>query len=157
MRRSHNALLLVSALVALSGCDQLGIESTSAVAARREADGKAIGGACRHAGRAIEDCYILNRKADRAAIYGGWREMNEYMRENKLEPVVPQLDPDARVAARSTPAPEAAGEDGSAAESTGDRPGDKHKAAQGEAAAQRHTDKSGDKPTTAPTRRRPPP
>ena len=31
------------------------------------ADGKAIGGACRHAGRAIEDCYVLNKRAERAA------------------------------------------------------------------------------------------
>ena len=57
--------LLLLTLVA--GCDMLGIESPEKVAASREADGKAIGGACRHAGRAIEDCYALNRKADRAA------------------------------------------------------------------------------------------
>ncbi|MCK6419503.1 MAG: hypothetical protein L6Q73_01135 [Aquabacterium sp.] len=161
MRRSPYALLLASALLALTGCDQLGIESATAVAARKEADGKAIGGACRHAGRAIEDCYVLNRKADRAAIYSGWREMNEYMRENKLEPVVPQLDPDARVAARSTPAAETGGEEGSAAESTthkpGAKPGDKHKAPQGDTASQRSAEKGDDKPATVPPRRRPPP
>jgi hypothetical protein len=39
--------------------------------------------------RAIEDCYILNPKADKSAIYTGWREMDEYMRENKLEGVAP--------------------------------------------------------------------
>ena len=161
MRRSTYALLLASALLALSGCDQLGIESASAVAARREADGKAIGGACRHAGRAIEDCYVLNRKADRAAIYSGWREMNEYMIENKLEPVVPQLDPDARVAVRSTPTAEMGGEDGSAAEPTTDKPGgkpsEKHKASQGEASSRRSADQGDVKSATAPARRRPPP
>jgi hypothetical protein len=141
MRRSPYVLLLASALLALSGCDQLGIESASAVAARREADGKAIGGACRHAGRAIEDCYVLNRKADRAAIYSGWREMNEYMTENKLEPVEPQLDPDTRVAARSTPAPDAS-EDDTGADSAGDapgsaKPGAKPKSRQGDATAPR--------------------
>jgi hypothetical protein len=73
------------------GCNLFGGESAEAVAARREADGKAVGGACRHAGRAIEDCYTLNRRADKAAVYAGWREMNDYMRENKLEPVAPQL------------------------------------------------------------------
>ena len=57
------------------------------MAAARDADGRAIGGACRHAGRAIEDCYALNKKADRAAIFAGWRDMNDYMRENKIEPV----------------------------------------------------------------------
>lgn len=72
-------------LTLLAGCDMLGIESPEKLAATREADGKAVGGACRHAGRAIEDCYALNKKADRAAVFAGWREMNDYMRENKLE------------------------------------------------------------------------
>ncbi|MBC8058301.1 MAG: hypothetical protein H7Y61_17135, partial [Rhizobiales bacterium] len=57
----------------------------------RDADGRAIGGACRHAGRAIEDCYALNRKADRAAVFAGWRDMNDYMRENKIEEVAPTV------------------------------------------------------------------
>ena len=69
----------------------LGIESPEKVAAARDADGKAIGGACRHAGRAIEDCYVLNKKADKAAIFAGWRDMNDYMRENKIDSVPPQL------------------------------------------------------------------
>lgn len=77
----------------LAGCDQLGIESATQIAAQREADGKAIGGACRNAGRAIEDCYALNRKAEKAAVYAGWREMNDYMRENKMDVVTPQLTP----------------------------------------------------------------
>jgi hypothetical protein len=78
-------------LAALAGCDMLGIESPEKIAAVREADGRAIGGACRHAGRAIEDCYALNRKADRAAVFAGWRDMNDYMRENKLDEVRPQI------------------------------------------------------------------
>lgn len=87
------AAVLLAAL-ATAGCNLFGSEAAEAAAARREADGKAIGGACRHAGRAIEDCYLLNRRADKAAIYAGWREMNDYMRENKLEPLVPQLNPE---------------------------------------------------------------
>ena len=95
------AVLSLCVLAALAGgCDQLGIESAAAAAARREADGKAVGGACRHAGRAIEDCYALNRKVDRAAIYAGWRDMNEYMRENQIDAVPPQLQPEAQTAAR---------------------------------------------------------
>ncbi|TXC65235.1 hypothetical protein FSC37_01150 [Piscinibacter aquaticus] len=78
-------------LTLLAGCDMLGIESPEKVAANREADGKAIGGACRHAGRAIEDCYALNKKADRAAVFAGWREMNDYMRENQIAEVAPQV------------------------------------------------------------------
>jgi hypothetical protein len=83
---------LLCAVFGATGCNLLGGESAEAVAARREADGKAVGGACRHAGRAIEDCYTLNRRADKAAVYAGWREMNDYMRENKLEPVLPTLN-----------------------------------------------------------------
>jgi hypothetical protein len=93
--------LTALALLALAGCDQLGIESASAVAARKEAEGKAIGGACRHAARAIEDCYELNRKADKAAVFAGWRDMNDYMRENKIEPVPPQLAAQAKGAAEA--------------------------------------------------------
>lgn len=86
--KSHLALLL---LTLVAGCDMLGIESPEKLAATREADGKAVGGACRHAGRAIEDCYALNKKADRAAVFAGWREMNDYMRENKIDAVAPEL------------------------------------------------------------------
>ena len=86
---------VVFATTLLAGCDMiggaLGIESPEKVAAVREADGKAVGGACRHAGRAIEDCYVMNKKADKAAVFAGWRDMNDYMRENKIEPVAPQL------------------------------------------------------------------
>ncbi|MEY2873919.1 MAG: hypothetical protein RLZZ373_1290 [Pseudomonadota bacterium] len=99
MRHPAPANAIAFALIAsglLAGCDQLGIESASDTRARVEADAKAIGSACRHAMRAIEDCYTLNPKADKAAAYTGWREMDEYMRENKLEgvpPVVPRPEP----------------------------------------------------------------
>jgi hypothetical protein len=93
-------ILLLAAALLVAGCDKLGIESTQAVAERREADGKAVGGACRHAGRALEDCYALNRKADRAAVFAGWREMNDYMRENKIEVVAPQLGATTELAAK---------------------------------------------------------
>lgn len=96
MRTGPLSLLLSLALLAgVTGCDQLGIETPKAQAAREEADGKATGAACRHAGRAIEDCYVLNKKADRAAVFAGWREMDEYMRENKMETVTPVLPPEA--------------------------------------------------------------
>ena len=85
------ASLAIPVALLLAGCDMLGIESPEKVSAARDADGKAVGGACRHAGRAIEDCYAIYRKADRAAIFAGWRDMNDYMRENKIEPVAPQL------------------------------------------------------------------
>lgn len=93
----------------LGGCDQLGIDTPQKAAERQVADAKAVGSACRHALRAIEDCYTLNPKADKASVFAGWREMDEYMRENKLEgvaPVVPRPAP-----AASKPAPKKAEED----------------------------------------------
>ncbi len=81
---------LTSALL-LAGCDQLGIESPQKEMERKEADAKAIGSACRQAGRAIEDCYNLNAKASKASVFAGWREMDEYMRENKLDVVAPTV------------------------------------------------------------------
>jgi hypothetical protein len=92
-RLALSAVLIVAA--SLAGCDMLGgalgIESPEKVAASRDAEGKAVGGACRHAGRAIEDCYTMNKKADKAAVFAGWRDMNDYMRENKIEPLPPQI------------------------------------------------------------------
>ncbi|MDZ5458898.1 hypothetical protein [Azohydromonas lata] len=96
--------LLLPVLVALAGCEPLGIESAGAVAHKRESEGKAVGAACRHAGRAIEDCFTLNRKADKAAVYAGWREMNDYMRENNIQVVAPQLTPTPGSAAASASA-----------------------------------------------------
>lgn len=71
----------------LTACDKIGLPGMggpSAADVRREAEGRAIGGACRHAGRAIEDCFALNRQADKAAVFAGWREMNDYMAEKNI-------------------------------------------------------------------------
>lgn len=84
-------MLLPGLALLLAGCEQLGIEDPAKAAAAKEAEGKAVGSACRHAMRAIEDCYVLNPKAQKAAVFAGWREMDEYMRENKLEGVTPQV------------------------------------------------------------------
>ena len=97
MRRILFTSILLAAAV-LTGCDMLGGDSAEKLAAAKEAEGKAIGGACRHAGRAIEDCYALNKKAEKASIFAGWRDMNDYMRENKIEAVPPQV-----VAAKAEP------------------------------------------------------
>ena len=100
---------LVVAMGGLSGCDQLGIETPEKAAERQVADAKAIGSACRHAMRAIEDCYLLNPKAEKSSVFTGWREMDEYMRENKLEgvaPVVPRPAPPAAASKPSAPVDE---------------------------------------------------
>ena len=96
-RRPGLALFALLPLL-LSGCDMLGIESASATAARREADGKAVGAGCRHAARSVEQCYATNKKGDKAAIFAGWREMNDYMRENKIEAMPAPVEPATDVA-----------------------------------------------------------
>jgi hypothetical protein len=108
MRRLFALLAVALAAVPMAGCELLGIDSPEKVAASKEAEGKAIGSACRHAVRAIEDCYALNPKAQKAAVFAGWREMDEYMRENKLEGVAPTL---ARGAVKPAPVAEAGGDD----------------------------------------------
>lgn len=100
MRRAAVLFSLVTAPLLLAGCELLGIDSPEKVAAARDAEGRAIGGACRHAGRAIEDCFALNRRADKSAVFAGWREMNDYMRENKIDEVAPQLAANAAPASR---------------------------------------------------------
>ena len=97
---SRQILLLPLLSVALlSGCDYLGLETTQQIAERTHAEGKAVGGACRHAGRAIEDCYAFNPALPRAAIFEGWREMNEYMLKNQIPEIKPETEPGARRAA----------------------------------------------------------
>lgn len=100
-------LLPILCAIFLAGCEQLGIEDPAKAAAAKEAEGRAIGSACRHSGRALEDCYVMNAKASKAAIFGGWRDMDAYMRENNIEsvtPTSPKLAP-AKPAARSETPP----------------------------------------------------
>lgn len=92
MRLRHIRALAIPLLaIALGGCELLGGEDPAKAAAAREAEGKAVGGACRHSGRALEDCYVMNPKAMKSAVYAGWRDMDAYMRENSIQAVIPDL------------------------------------------------------------------
>lgn len=100
-----------------------------------EPEAKAVGSACRQSGRAIEDCYSIYGWLPKAGIYAGWREMDEYMRENKLETVAPQLPPPeppgARKKAKKDPAEtasasEAKAESKAEAKAEGEKKVDKH-------------------------------
>lgn len=93
------AILLLPAV--LAGCkieDVPGLGPDPRTVAR-EAEAKAVGGACRHAMRGLEDCYVLNPKAPKALVFAGWKDMDEYMRANKIEgvpSVLSQTVPDTR-------------------------------------------------------------
>lgn len=79
----------LSVTLLLAGCNLAELLADPKVA-QREADAKAIGGACRHGLRSIEDCYALNEKASRSAVFAGWKDMDQYMRDNKIEGIAPQ-------------------------------------------------------------------
>ena len=95
-------------LALLTGCEfvyeVLEIPDPKKQAAEHEAESRAIGGACRHAGRSLEDCFVLNPGADKAAVFSGWREMNDYMMMNEME-VVPSRLPQPGEQALRPPAP----------------------------------------------------
>lgn len=82
-------LLFLAMALLLSGCD---LEALLAdpKEVKRIADSKAIGSACRHGLRSIEDCYALNEKASKAAVFDGWKEMDQYMRDNKIDGIEPK-------------------------------------------------------------------
>jgi hypothetical protein len=81
--------LLLALTLLLAGCD---LEALLAdpKEVKKIADSKAIGSACRHGMRSIEDCYALNEKASKAAMFDGWKEMDQYMRDNKIDGIEPK-------------------------------------------------------------------
>ena len=117
-------LFALPLLLSLAGCDQIqqkmGIEDPAAKAARQEAEGKAVGSACRHSGRAIEDCYSIYHWLPKAAIFAGWQEMDGYMRTNKIESVEPQLPPPQPPGPKKKPAAAASADDAGKGEKAGE-------------------------------------
>ena len=95
-------LLLLAMALNLGGCDAVTALMADPKAAQRVADSKAIGSACRYGLRSIEDCYALNEKASKASIFDGWKEMDQYMRDNKIDGVPSKVAKDSGAA----PAPD---------------------------------------------------
>ncbi len=85
-------LILLAIVFTLAGCDKIETLLTDPKIAQRIADSKAIGSACRYGMRSIEDCYAKNEKASKAAIFDGWKEMDQYMRDNKIDGVPSKED-----------------------------------------------------------------
>ncbi len=94
------SLLLVFAfLPLLAACDQIAVLDGSKA---READAVAVGSACRHAGRALEDCFVMNAESPKAQVFAGWKEMNDYMTEKKIDIVASVVSREApRAAAKA--------------------------------------------------------
>lgn len=107
--------LLLSLTLLLAGCDLEALLADPKVV-QKEADAKAIGSACRHGLRSLEDCYSMNDKASKAAIFSGWRDMDQYMRDNKIDGVEPKGLKAPAPAAPPVVAPEEEVVDGAKAE-----------------------------------------
>lgn len=97
---------LICCLLLLAACEQLGIDDPIKIAAARDAEGKAVGGACRYSVRTIEDCYSLNPRALKAAAFAGWLAMDGYMRDNKIEGPQPAAKPATEASKSAKPAAE---------------------------------------------------
>lgn len=107
-RRAGGAALL-AATALLSGCDMLatlGVVTPGQKNAAADAESKAIGAACRHALRSIEDCHRSNPKSSKSMIFEGWREMDTYMRENDIKGMPAPPEPPAIIEEKAEPAPE---------------------------------------------------
>lgn len=106
----RNTLLLAISTLLLTACNLPFLNDEEAkIEAKREAEGKAIGSGCRYSGRPLEECYGLNPKTSKAAMFAGWRDMDGYMRENNIQTASPEPE---------TPAEKPKAADASAAPST---------------------------------------
>jgi len=94
-------LIALLATLPLAACDIPGLGPDPRIQLR-ESEGKAVGGACRYAVRGIEECYALNPNSPKTAVFDGWKEMDQYMRENKIEGQPPPDDNKQAVAATAS-------------------------------------------------------
>lgn len=83
-------ILVISILLSLGSCGV--VEEWTGGAALTPQDSQALGASCRQTGRSLEECFKRNPKADKANIYIGWKEMNEYMAANNLKTLEPLPD-----------------------------------------------------------------
>lgn len=107
---TRTLIVLLSSTLLLAACDlPFLVDEEAKINARREADGKAVGSACRQVGRALEECYERSPKTSKAAIFAGWRDMDGYMRENNIQIVSPEMpEPPAKQGEGSEEKPKAA-------------------------------------------------
>lgn len=82
-------LMVASAATMLSSCDLSQIPGLDGKLSIE--DSKAVGAACRHSGRALEDCFAMNPNTYQSGVFEGWRDMNDYMVANGLDVVKPQI------------------------------------------------------------------
>ncbi|HEX4917062.1 MAG TPA: hypothetical protein VFV43_04100 [Limnobacter sp.] len=91
--RTLKILMVTGAATMLSSCDLSQIPGLDGKLSIE--DSKAVGAACRHSGRALEDCFALNPNTHPSGVFEGWRDMNDYMLANEIEVVKPEVKPSA--------------------------------------------------------------
>jgi hypothetical protein len=87
--RKLKILMVAGAATMLSSCDLSQIPGLTGKLSME--DSKAVGAACRHSGRALEDCFTLNPNTHQSGVFEGWRDMNDYMLANEIEVVKPEI------------------------------------------------------------------
>jgi hypothetical protein len=87
--RKLKILMVAGAATMLSSCDLSQIPGLDGKLSIE--DSKAVGAACRHSGRALEDCFAMNPKTHPAGVFDGWRDMNDYMLANQIDVVKPEI------------------------------------------------------------------
>ncbi|MCQ8896877.1 hypothetical protein NQT62_10590 [Limnobacter humi] len=91
--RKLKLFMVAGAATMLSSCDLSQIPGLDGKLSIE--DSKAIGAACRHSGRALEDCFAMNPKSHPAGVFDGWRDMNDYMIANQIDVVKPEIQSSA--------------------------------------------------------------
>lgn len=87
--RKLKILMVAGAATMLSSCDLSQIPGLDGKLSLD--DSKAVGAACRHSGRALEDCFALNPNTHQSGVFDGWRDMNDYMLANQIDVVKPEI------------------------------------------------------------------
>lgn len=87
--RKLKILMVAGAATMLSSCDLSQIPGLDGKLSLE--DSKAVGAACRHSGRALEDCFVMNPNTHQSGVFEGWRDMNDYMLANEIEVVKPEI------------------------------------------------------------------
>lgn len=87
--RKLKILMVASAATMLSSCDLSQIPGLDGKLSLE--DSKAVGAACRHSGRALEDCFVMNPNTHQSGVFEGWRDMNDYMLANEIDVVKPEI------------------------------------------------------------------
>ena len=110
VRAMKSVRLVLLLLPLLAACDQLKERAGLPDPVKQEAEGKAVGAACRQSGQGLEDCYRHNEEALKSAVYEGWKEMSEYMLKNNIPEQPPSAEekkPDRKADAAKDSEPDA--------------------------------------------------